>query len=60
LYPDFLSLEIGDQVTVDRTTVDGRSLTLQTVVEGYKHSITPANWRTELMTSPVNNISITI
>ena len=60
LYPDFLALEIGDQVTVERTTVDGRTLELYTVVEGYNHNISPTSWRTELMTSPMNPYSITI
>jgi len=60
LYPDFLSLEIGDQVTVERTTVDGRTLELYTVVEGYDYDISPTSWRTNLMTSPMNPYSITI
>jgi hypothetical protein len=60
LYPDFLSLEIGDQLTVERTTVDGRSLTLYVVVEGYNHHITQDDWRTEIMSSPMNPYSITI
>ena len=60
LYPDFLSLEIGDQITVERTTVDGRTLELYTVLEGYQHDIDPNSWRTNLMTSPMNPYSITI
>jgi len=61
LYPDFLSLEIGDQITVERTTVDGRTLELYTVLEGYQHDIDFENgWRTNLMTSPMNPYSITI
>jgi len=60
LYPDFLALEIGDQLTVERTTVDGRSLTLYVVVEGYNHQITQDDWRTDIMTSPMNPYSITI
>ena len=60
LYPDFLALEIGDQLTVERTTVDGRSLTLYVVVEGYNHHITQDDWRTDIMTSPMNPYSITI
>ena len=60
LYPDLLSLEIGDQVTVERTTIDGRTLELYTVVEGYTHDITPHEWRVGLMTSPMNPYSITI
>jgi hypothetical protein len=60
LYPDFLALELGDQLTIERTTVDGRSLTLYVVVEGYNHHITQDDWRTEIMTSPMNPYSITI
>jgi len=60
LYPDFLALEIGDQVTVERTTVDGRTLELYCVVEGFNHSITPTSWRVEINTSPMNPYSITI
>jgi len=60
LYPDFLALELGDQLTIERTTVDGRSLSLYVVVEGYNHHITQDDWRTEIMTSPMNPYSITI
>lgn len=60
LYPDFLAMEIGDQITVERTTVDGRTLELYTVLEGYQHDITFDSWRTNLMTSPMNPYSITI
>jgi hypothetical protein len=60
LYPDFLALELGDQLTIERTAVDGRSLTLYVVVEGYNHHITQDDWRTEIMTSPMNPYSITI
>jgi hypothetical protein len=60
LYPDFLALELGDQLTIERTTVDGRSLTLYVVVEGYNHHITQDDWRTDIMTSPMNPYSITI
>jgi hypothetical protein len=60
LYPDLLSLEIGDQVTIERTTVDGRTLELYCVVEGFNHSITPESWRVEINTSPMNPYSITI
>ena len=60
LYPDFLSLEIGDQITVNRTTVDGRALTFQQVVEGYNHTINTSSWRTEINCSTVNPYGITI
>lgn len=62
LFPDFLSLEIGDQLTVNRTTADGRALTLYVVVEGFQHSIqsSPGSWYTTITTSPMNGYNITI
>jgi len=60
LYPDFLSLELADQLTVQRTTVDGRSMTYYLVVEGFTHTITPDSWRTVIQTSTMNSYSITI
>jgi len=60
LYPDFLALEIGDQITVERTTVDGRSLTYYLVVEGFTHDITDSKWRTEIQTSTMNPYTITL
>lgn len=54
LYPDFLSTELLDQVTVHRTTVDGRTLTWYLVVEGIDHDIYPNDWRTTFYTSPMN------
>lgn len=60
LYPDFLSLELGDQITVERTTVDGRAMTYYLVVEGFSHQITDSKWRTQIQTSTMNPYSITI
>ena len=62
LYPDFLSLELSDQLTVNRTTVDGRNLSYYVVVEGYQHTIqsNPGSWMTTVMTSPMNGYNITI
>ena len=54
LYPDFLALELLDQVTVHRTTVDGRTLTWYVVVQGIHHSISADGWTTTLSTSPMN------
>jgi hypothetical protein len=54
LYPDLLLLDLGDQVTVTRTTVDGRTKNYNLVVEGIDHSITPNDWRTTLYTSAMN------
>lgn len=60
LYPDFLAVELGDQVTVHRTTVDGRTLTPTLVVEGMSHDITPNSWRVSYSTSPLNPYTTTI
>jgi len=60
LYPDFLSTELGDQVSVQRTTYDGRPLQWNLVVEGMKHTITQSNWIVSFNTSDINPFSITI
>jgi len=60
LYPDFLSTELADQVSVQRTTYDGRSLQWNLVVEGMKHTITQSNWIVSFNTSDINPYSITI
>jgi hypothetical protein len=60
LYPDFLSTELADQVSVQRTTYDGRPLQWNLVVEGVKHTITQSNWNISFNTSDINPYSITI
>jgi hypothetical protein len=60
LYPDFLSTELADQVSVQRTTYDGRPLQWNLVVEGMKHTITQSNWIISFNTSDINPFSITI
>ena len=60
LYPDFLSTELADQVSVQRTTWDGRPLQWNLVVEGMKHTITQNNWIVTFNTSDINPYSITI
>ena len=54
LYDDLLLLDLGDQVTVARTTVDGRSQSYNLVVEGIDQTITPNDWRITLYTSAMN------
>lgn len=54
LYPDFLSADLGDQIIVKRTTLDGRALTWYLVIEGQTHEITPDGWRVTYNTSPMN------
>jgi hypothetical protein len=60
LYPDFLSTELADQVSVQRTTYDGRPLQWNLVVEGMRHTITQTNWIVSFNTSDINPFSITI
>jgi hypothetical protein len=60
LYPDFLSTELADQVSVQRTTYDGRAIQWNLVVEGMKHTITQSNWIVSFNTSDINPYSITI
>lgn len=54
LYPDFLETELQDLCIVKRTTVDGRNLTFNLVIEGFRHSITASSWRTTYYTSPIS------
>jgi hypothetical protein len=60
LYPDFLSIELMDQLTVNRVTVDGRSLSMNLVLEGAHHIITPDNWDVTYYTSPINPYRVTL
>jgi hypothetical protein len=60
LYPDFLSIELMDQLTVNRQTVDGRSLSMNLVLEGAHHVITPENWDVTYYTSPMNPYRVTL
>lgn len=60
LYPDLLETELLDQVTVKRTTVDGRNLTINLVVEGIEHTIRPEGWECTFRTSPLNPFRITL
>jgi hypothetical protein len=60
LYPDFLATELADQVSVVRTTYDGRPNQWNLVVEGMAHTITQNNWLVSYTTSAINPYSITI
>lgn len=55
LYPDFLSTELGDQISVVRS---GKQFNL--VVEGMAFSIVQNNWIMTYTTSAINPYSITI
>ena len=60
LYPDFLETEIQDLCIVKRRTVDGRNLTFNLTIEGYRHSITATSWRTTYYTSPISATRVTL
>jgi hypothetical protein len=55
LYPDFLSTELGDQVSVVRSGVQ-----YNLVVEGMAFVIVQNNWMMSYTTSAINPYSITI
>lgn len=54
LWDDFLAIELLDQLTVQRTTVDGRTLIMTLVLEGLDYNITPDTWDVTYSTSPIN------
>jgi hypothetical protein len=60
LAADFLATELNDLVQVKRLTYDGRSITINSVVEGMAHSITADNWRVSYFTSVVDPYTISI
>lgn len=54
LYPALLAAELMDVLNVERTTVDGRLLTWDCVIEGIGYSMTPGSWRVAFDTSPLH------
>lgn len=60
LYPDFLETELQDLCIVKRKTVDGRNLTFNLVIEGFRHSITPESWETTYYTSPISATNVVL
>lgn len=51
-WSSILPSELGDRVTVARTTVDGRTLSYTNLIESISHDITPNSWRIGLDLSP--------
>lgn len=51
-WASILASELGDRVTVARTTVDSRSLSYTNLIESLNHDITPNSWRIGLDLSP--------
>lgn len=60
LATDFLETELNDLVQVKRLTYDGRSITINSVVEGMAQTITADNWRVSIFTSVVDPYTIAI
>lgn len=60
LATDMLETELNDLITVKRLTYDGRNITINCVVEGMAHSITPDNWRVSFFTSLVDPYTIAL
>jgi len=48
-----LGSDLADKVSVERTTVDGRTRLYPSIIESVSHDITPMNWRVGLELSPV-------
>jgi len=51
-WPSLLQTDLGDNVSVQRTTVDGRTRVFTSLVESLNHDITPNNWRVSMDLSP--------
>lgn len=52
LWPSLLQTDLGDNVNVERTTVDNRTRTFISLVESIDIDITPFNWRVGMNLSP--------
>lgn len=52
VWPQFLQCELGDNVTVERTSVDGRARLFTSLIEALNHDISPDNWRVHMDLSP--------
>lgn len=51
-WPDLLATELGNNVSVERTTVDGRARLFPSLIESLNHDITPNSWRVTMELSP--------
>jgi len=52
IWPSLLQTDLGDNVNVQRTTVDNRTRTFISLVESIDIDITPFNWRVGMNLSP--------
>jgi hypothetical protein len=51
-WSSLLLTDLGDNVTLSRTTVDSRFRLFASLVESINHDITPDNWRVSMDLSP--------
>lgn len=52
LWPQILQADLGDNCTVERTTVDGRIRSFTSLIESLNHDILPNSWRIQMDLSP--------
>lgn len=52
VWPQLLQSELGDNVNVERTSVDGRTRLFTSLIEALNHDITPNDWRVHMDLSP--------
>ena len=55
-WASLLQTDLGDNVTVARTTVDARSRTYTDLVESISHDLTPDGWRVGMDLSPAGSV----
>jgi hypothetical protein len=51
-WSSLLLTDLGDNTTLSRTTIDGRTRLFASLVESINHDITPSNWRVSMDLSP--------
>ena len=52
VWSGLLQSELGDNVNVERTSVDGRARVFTSLIESIDHDITPTDWRVHFNLSP--------
>ena len=55
IWPSLLQTDLGDNSTINRTTVDGRARTYRALIESINHDLTPYNWRVSMDLSPASS-----
>jgi hypothetical protein len=58
VWSSLLQTDLGDNVNVERTTVDSRSRTFISLVESIDIDITPNNWRVGMNLSPITRSGV--